>query len=755
MNAWCWRLAGLAVLLFVAFPAVAQEAMPLPRMVGTVELDGMPDEAAWQAIDPLPLVMYQPTYEGAVEQTTEIRVAYDDDYLYVAGHLYDSEGDVRGNTLYRDRYSGDDTFAIVLDTFNDNENALWFFTTPNGVRFDMAVQGDGEGGGGGGPFGGVVNDSWNTFWDAATVRTKTGWFAEMRIPYSSLGFQDDNGRVTMGMIAYRYMARNNHRYIFPNIPPNWGLGFAKPSQAQKIVLEGVQSRKPLYLTPYALGGLGRDADLNDAETAYLTDNNRTGEVGLDLKYNVTSNLTLDVTLNTDFAQVEADDQQVNLSRFSLFFPEKRQFFQERAGIFEFTTGRRDRLFYSRRIGLEDGEAIRILGGTRLVGRVGGWDVGLINMQTARATVVDDDERVRLPSENFGVLRLRRQVLNPNSYAGGMFTSRLADDGDYNYAYGLDATLRVLENDFLLIKWAQTFEDDLIRADAFNFLETGLFRARWERRTQLGLSFVGSFTRIGDDYEPGIGFITRNGATNPAVRLGYGVFPGEDSRFRRLSVTSTASLYFRNGEALFNDRSLETLFFFTTFSASLKSGTELSLGATVEGQDLLEELEFPEDTTVPIGRYTFARAEANYRMHSGRLLRTNIGIEGGTFYDGSRVTVSVGPTWNASRYLELGGEYELNRVNFSERNQSFNAHIVRLRTQVGLNTKVSANAFLQYSSAGDFVSANVRFRYNFREGNDLWLVYNEGLNTDRRRDFPTRPLTDNRTVLLKYTYTFVQ
>ncbi len=221
------------------------------------------------------------------------------------------------------------------------------------------------------PFGSAINESWNTFWDAATTRTDEGWFAEMRIPFSSLGFQDRDGVVEMGMALGRWMPSKAEIHVFPAIPPSWDMGYAKPSQYARVRLENAGSGRPLYITPFVAGGASRLSTLNDAEDAYEIEDDLTGDVGLDLKYSVTNNLTLDITVNTDFAQAEADDQQVNLSRLPLFFPEKRQFFQERAGIFEFRTiGRFGRIFYSRRIGLHEGQNVPLIGGGRLVGRVG-------------------------------------------------------------------------------------------------------------------------------------------------------------------------------------------------------------------------------------------------------------------------------------------------------------------------------------------------------------------------------------------------
>ena len=543
---------GNALLIFVLLFSLTNNALSqeldstplvLPRLQGPIQLDGFSDEPAWNAIEPLPLTVYQPVFQAPPTQKTEIRVAYDDDYLYVAGRMYDSKPDgIRGVSLYRDEYSGDDVLAIVLDTFNDNENALWFSTTPTGVRFDWAVANDAQFNG---DFRGAINRSWNTFWDTRSVSTEEGWFAEMRIPFSSLRFQDADGRVIMGMSTYRFIARDNERQLFPATPPNWSMGWAKASQMKDVVFQGVYSKKPLYITPYVLGGLSELAELNNSETAYLTDNDFTREIGADIKYSLTSNLALDLTVNTDFAQVEADDEQVNLTRLSLFFPEKRQFFQERAGIFEFSTGRQDRLFYSRRIGLdEDNQPVRILGGARVVGRIGSWDVGLINMQTANSNL--------LPSENFGVLRLRRQVINPFSYAGGMVTTRLGNDGNYNVAAGLDAIIRPFGDDYITFRLAETFDRDLIDSSTLDLWAANLFRLQWERRSENGFSYRGTVKRYGPDFKPEVGFLTRLDIVATAGTFGYGWFGDENAWYRRLGLSNDNAVIFRN-----EDGSVET------------------------------------------------------------------------------------------------------------------------------------------------------------------------------------------------------
>ncbi len=712
----------------------------LPRLDGPIQLDGLSNEPAWEAVEPWLPTQYEPDNGAPPTERTEFLVAYDDDYIYFAlrGYDQDSTG-IRSNTLYRDRLSGDDHFEILLDTFNDNETAVLFTTTPGGIRKDAAISNDASGGGI--ASGGWINGDFNTFWDVETVVNEEGWFAEMRVPFTSLRFQDDNGQVEMGITLQRKIARKTERLVFPPVPSIANWAFLKPSLAQKIVLEGIRPRKPLYVTPYGLSGLGQAFPLNDAGTGYPREDDVKGEAGVDLKYGITNNLTLDLTVNTDFAQVEADDQQVNLTRFSLFFPEKRQFFQERAGIFDFRTGGLSRLFHSRRVGLtEDGQPVRVLGGARLVGRWGRWDVGFFDMQTA------DSET--LPSENFGVLRLRRQVFNAYSYAGAMVTSRVGTDGSYNLAYGLDGVIRLAGDDYLTLQWAQTFDHEQIDDGNLDLVNSGRFTAAIERRRRRGLGYSAVVAWAGPTYDPGIGFTQRNDFTLLDDAVSYTWLPVETSSLIWHTLGLAGFAFMRNG-----DRSIESAEVGPEWEFAAKSGAGGSLEAKVQFEDLLIPFALPEEAVVPAGSYTFFRVGASYHVSHTRLFQLRPRVEAGTFFDGWQATAEVSPIWYVSPHLELAGSYVFNRIRFPDRDQRVDAHLARLRIGTAFNTKVSTNAFIQFNSAANTVSANVRFRYNFREGNDLWIVYNEGMNTDRHRLTPTLPFTDSRTILVKYTYTF--
>ncbi len=746
---WSQCLTGIWLATASLLPAQKETPIPLQRLSGPIVLDGLSDEPAWAAVAPFPMTMFQPTYQGTPTERSEIRVAYDDDYLYLAGRLYDSDPTgIRATSFKRDLLGwADDWFGITLDTFNDNENALAFSTTPAGIRLDLTVFNDAAG-----DNYNWLNASWNTFWDVAVTQNGDGWFAELRIPFSSLRFQDEEGQVVMGLSTWRSIARKNEFVTFPDVPPDWGIpGLFKPSQMQKVLLKGIKPSKPVYITPYGLGGVSQIPVLDASETAYDLEGTPTGEVGLDVKYSLTSNLTLDLTVNTDFAQVEADDEQVNLTRFSLFFPEKRLFFQERASIFDFNWGLTDRLFYSRRIGLHEEQVVPIYGGARLVGRLGEWDVGMLSMQT-KETVFDKGEEPATitPSENFGVLRLRRQVINPYSYAGVLLTNRMDTDGGYNRAYGLDGIFRLFGDDYFTVNWAQTFDSEQASPDPV--LDQAMLRLNWERRKQDGVGYDITFMRMGPDFDPGMGFNTRDNYTRLSGRLSYGWLPGETSRIYRHRITPVVIPFINNTTG-----KLESNLSGLIWNMETKAGSSLQVWPRSTYDALVDTFFVSDDeqTYVPPGNYRYFETVVTHNTIPGNRLRGTFMLTVGRYYDGWRQSVAVLPSWTISRYLNLSGYVEYNQVGFPARSQRFDALITRLRLQLTLNTAFSLVSFIQTNNAADAVIANVRLRYNPREGTDLYLVYNEGLNTDRRRESPTLPFTDNRTVLLKYSTTFLR
>jgi len=739
----CAPLAVLALLC--GGPAWAQEngstqPMPIARLSGAIRLDGVVDEPAWAAVEPLEMTMFSPTFRGELSERTEIRLAHDDRYLYVSGRMYDSDPTgVRTNTLVRDAYSGDDLLAVVVDSYNDYETAVWFVTNPAGVRTDRTVSGDAVFTGGEMP----MNADWNAHWDVMTSQDDDGWYAEFRIPFSTLGFQDQGGDVVMGLISYRFIARRNERQVFPAIDPSWGgLGFAKPSQARRIVLHDVHEAKPVYVTPYSLAGLNQFPVLKGPDGLggrWGIDSEPTKELGGDLRFSPTSNLTLDLTANTDFAQVEADDQQINLTRFALFFPEKRQFFQERASTFQFGTGGfSNRLFHSRRIGLDDGEIVRIYGGARAVGRLGGLDFGFLDMQTA-----SHDGR---SSENMGVLRLNQQVLNPYSSVGGMLTSRLGSNGEDNVAYGVDAVVRPFGDEYVTVKWAQTFDEAI---DEESALESGLVQARWDRQRDEGLSYSGEFMRVGGDYLPRLGFQNRTAYRYFGGSAQLKTFRDASSSLRSAALRVSTGHYIRT-----EDGSAESRTVVPELHIETKGATEVQLTWTAAFESVRDSFDV-SDLVVPPGEYWYHEGKARLQLPRSDLLRGDFTATVGSFYGGRRVGLALNPAWNPSRHLELGGGYEVNRLTFSRRGLATTAHLARLKVQIAFDTRLSLSSFAQFSNDTDLTTFNIRLRYNFSEGTDLWIVYNEGLNMDRDvLDRPRLPLSSGRAIMVKYSHAFI-
>ncbi len=707
------------------------EPWPITRVDGEIDLDGLSNEPAWDHVEPFPMTMYLPTFGAPPSEETEFLVAYDDDFVYFALRAYESEPEgIRGNILRRDALGSDDYFEVMLDTFNDNENAVIFTTSPAGIRKDTEVLNDAVGSNG-------LNADWNAHWDVAVEVTEEGWFAEMRVPFTSLRFRDRNGRVEMGLTAFRVIARKDEWDTFPPIVPNDARARLKPSRAQTVTLDGVYSRKPVYFTPYAVTGLASKARLNDAASAYGTDVRREADVGGDVKIGLTNELTLDLTVNTDFAQVEADDEQVNLTRFSLFFPEKRQFFQERSGNFDFEVGGIGRLFHSRRIGLTgDGRPVRILGGARLVGRLDDWDIGLLSMQTA--------ETESLPSENFGVVRMKRRAFNPYSYVGSMLTSRVGLDGTYNAAYGVDGVVRIAGDDYLSVQWAQTIDDAMSEVD----IQSGRLAASYERRDRDGFAYATNLVWSGADFNPGVGFIQREDFTQLQQTLALGWLPGEASTFSFHGFELTGDLFVRNDR-----RDVETASGGVSWGFTSKTNAAGEIAGELIYEDLLFPFSLSEDAHVPAGSYTFYEGTLSYRLSRNRLVRTGAELQAGTFFDGTQVIAGITPAWNVSPHLDLQASYDRIWIRFPDRDQRFDSHLAQLRVMVALNTELSTVAFVQYNSAARRLTTNARFRYNLSEGNDLWVVYNEGLNTDRHRYSPVPPISDNRALLLKYTHTF--
>ncbi len=724
------------LLLIMTWLGAASPLRPTRVDAPRITLDGQLNEAIYRNLKPW-TQWYQLTPNEGEPPTRETRMwlFYDEEALYLSADLQEDPRELRVRTLERDSYTPDqDAVGLILDTFNDNLTAYGFIVTPAGVRTDIAIFNDAEGGGPTPPW----NTNWNAFWDARTSYTENGWQVEIRIPFSSLRFESKKGRVTMGLMLWRYRAINLEYDLFRPTRNRWRYTAYKPSQMRDVIFEGIFPQNPIYIKPYALGGIARQYYLDERVHLYQPKDTWTRNVGLDVKYNLTSGLILDGTLNTDFAQVEVDDEQVNLTRFSLFFPEKRDFFQERADLFEYRLpGGPQRLFHSRRIGIVQGQQVPIAGGIRLTGRTGAWDVGFMEMQTRSSRL----DTTTLTGENFGILRFKRQVFNPGSYIGGLFTSRTDFKGTYNLVAALDADIRVWEAYYINLKAAQTFEPGASPSDS------RLAVIILHRRIRRGLGFGLSLTHLGPDFNPAMGFITRRGMNRHGNRVNYTWFPEAPHPIQSHTLMNRMQL-------IWNSRTgrLETHTNELSWEALFRSGSRFRIAGkyTYDVPDAPFTL---GPLIVPPDAYRFLESSVAVSSPSGNPIQVEIKGTLGNYYGGIKRIVEFNPQWSVSPHLALQINYSFNEVIIH--GQAWHVHLGRFRIRTALNRALSASAFIQYNSAEKQIGTNFRLRYNPREGTDFYLVYNNAVNTGLERSEPRLPLFQTHTLLIKYTYTFIQ
>ena len=488
----------------------------------------------------------------------------------------------------------------------------------------------------------------------------------------------------------------------------------------------------LEVAPFVVtggGGLrvpaGAEGDLNQT----------TREVGLDLKYGLTTNLTADVSVNMDFAQVESDALEINLGRFNLFFPEKRGFFQERSSVFDFQMSDEARLFHSRRIGLTDtGQPQRILAAGRVTGRVGDMDLGLMNLQV--------DGLDSQPSENVTVARVAATT-NTGSSWGAMLTTRLPTDAAARVDVGVDGSWALGDGRFLTVQGAYTGEQDTSDGIA----DRSLVRVFAEKRSGNGWGGFFDASRAGPRFAPALGFMERDDYLAVKTHVRHTWQRDSDSPFSWFRGISTARLYLRNA-----DRSVETGLFRLRWSGVFKGGTFLNAALNFNYEDLAEPLTLP-GSTVPASNYFGPSLFVNVWLPERRNVMTEGIIEVGTFLDGWQTRLNLIPTWRPTPALSVSPELRLNRLWFGVRDETVDAHVFRLRMGLAPNTSLSMESFLQYETAGERVSADGRIRYRFSEGRDLYLVLTGAAYPDARFEGLASTRSRQHRVLFKYVHTF--
>ncbi len=714
------------------------------RLPEPLRVDGRLDEAVYRdeaSIDGF--IQTLPREGQPASERTEAWVMFDENYIYIAGRCWDSvpPDQWTANEMRRDtnQLRQNDMFGVLLDTFHDRRNGYNFYTNPLGAIADQVVTDEGN-----------PNVDWNPVWEVRTGRFEGGWTAELAIPFKSLRYRPGLEQ-TWGIQIRRSIRRKNEWTHLTFVPASTGgtQGIFRVSAAATLVgLEPPPVSANIEIKPYTIGRLTTDRLASPA-----IDNDPTGDVGFDAKYGVTANLTADVTVNTDFAQVEIDEQQVNLTRFSLFFPEKREFFLEGRGIFDFGRGTGTgggggggggggtlpSLFYSRRIGLNNNQVIPIDVGGRLTGKVGPFGLGVMNIQTGEL------ETANTTATNFTVLRVKRDIFRRSSI-GAMFTNRSQAVGGVgsNQAYGADAAFSFFQNVNFSGYVAQTRTEGRESDDVSVMGRADYSGDRYGARVE--------YLHVGDNFNPEVGFVRRDDFRRTFGSLRFSPRPRSIAAIRRFTWEATLE-YIENGAGQLETRTQGGRFnieFETSdqFSIDVNRNYELlSRPFTVFGAGSSRAV------TIPVGGYGFSDVELRYSMGQQRRVSGAVSLQAGTFYNGTiRSFGYTGARVSVTTRLSVEPNISVNHVELPH--GEFTTRLYRARTDYGFSPRMFASALLQYGSDTGFYSSNFRFRWEYRAGSELFLVYTDERDTGqdaagRRRGLRNRAFVVKVNRLLRF------
>ena len=716
------------------------------KLAEGINVDGQLDEMVYQEVLPISDFIQQVPVEGApATEKTDAWIMFDEMNVYVGARVWDSapESEWVANEMRRDtnQLRQNDTFTAFFDTFYDRRNGVNFYTNPLGARADQQFTNEGN-----------PNGDWNPVWDVRTGRFEGGWTVEMEIPFKTLRYRSETPQL-WGVQLRRSIRRKNEMAYLTRLPITAGGGsatagiFMVSAAGTLFGLEPPPATRNIEIKPYVIGGITRDVVADPLGT-----NEQNGEFGLDIKYGITRNLTADLTYNTDFAQVEVDEQQMNLTRFSLFFPEKREFFLEGRGIFEFARGgagggfgfgggggggfRGDdapTLFYSRRIGLQGGEMVPIIGGGRVTGKLGQFDVGALSIQT------NDHLEIGAEGTNFTVARIRRDILRRSS-VGGIFTNRsvsLLGDGS-NQAYGVDGTFAFYENIQMLGYFARTQTPGLDEKDASYQAKFGYGGDRY--------GMLVDHLLVEENFVPEVGFRRRD---NIRRTFGEGRF---SPRPRSIDAVRQFRFVGNIDYVLTADTSvIETRLNQFRFETELETSDRFALVVNDNYEMLWNPFSPGPDVTIPVGGYAFTDVELSYSIGEQRRANGSVVFQRGGYFGGDITTVGF-QRGRIAILPQMSVEPSLSFNWIDTVFGSFRTDLAVTRINYAFNPRMFFSGLVQYNSARNTVSNNLRFRWEYSPGSELFVVY-----TEDRETSPLRPdrFTDlrNRGFVVKFNRLF--
>jgi hypothetical protein len=677
------------------------------RVATPPRIDGILDDEIYRTLAPVTNFVQQDPDEGQLAtEPTFAWIMFDATTIYVSARCRDSQPSrIVANDMRRDgrNVSQNDNLSVVLDTFHDGRNGVEFLVNSIGGMWDSQITDERD-----------ANRDWNTIWVSRARRDDEGWTVEIAIPFRSLRYRGSGPQVWGINIRRNVRWKNELSYVSP-VPRQYGArGILRLSQAATLIgLEAPPSALNLDLKPYALGSVAADRARDPS-----FNNDADGNAGFDLKYVVAQRLTADFTYRTDFSQVEDDDVQVNLTRFNLFYPEKREFFLEGQGIFAFggaqttsTTGttvpsNTPVLFFSRRIGLEESTVVPMNLGGRLTGRVGRYTIGMLDVQ------VDDEPDVSALSTNFGVVRLKRDILR-RSYVGaiGTYRSPTAGGASDNTAFGVDTNLSFYTNLNIIGYYAETRTPDASGSERS-------YRGRFDYDADL-LGVQIERLKVGEAFSPEVGFLRRMDFIQNTAQLRVSRRPRTRSAIRKISLESGLDYITNNDEELENRQARLGL------RTDMQSGDSWSVQYARDFEGVDEA--FPIlGLIVPRGAYDSSTIRGAYTLGTQRKISGEIGAARGGFYDGDRTDLSYRGRAEISSHLSVEPSVSINWVDLPT--GSVTATVVSGRGTLSFTPRMLVAALVQYNSAGHLVTTNIRYRWEYRPGSELFVVYSDGRDT---------------------------
>ena len=705
-------------------------AVQPPRVDQAPRLDGVLNEEAWgQAAVIDEFIQQEPAEGEPATERTVVRLMYDARALYVGVEAYDSVPDgVIATEMRRDsrQLLDEDNFQLILDTFHDSRSGYMFVTSPLGAKLEQQIAEEGEGGYRGNSSN--INLDWDGVWDVSARRTDEGWVAEIAIPMVTMRFPEADEQV-WGINFMRNIRRKNEQVFWAPIPKGYGL--TRVSLAGSLTgLAGVDRGMDLSISPYVLAG-GRQ----DRGAAATLNGSGFNDVGLDLKYGVASGLNLDVTLNTDFAQVEVDEQQVNLTRFPLFFQEKRDFFLENAGMFGVRsqgTGRQADLFFTRRIGLANGQPVPILAGARLTGKVDRHTVAVMNIQTqavgARA------------GENFFVGRYSRDILARSKVGGIVINKEAVDGAHYNRTFALDTSLA--PHPFFSVTGfiAKTESPGLSNDDLM-----GHVMLSW---LSPAARVYSEYTDIQENFNDEVGFVPRVGIRRSKLHAQWNPRPGKWG-IRSMDPMMFIEYITDQGNRLLSRRTHHMIGF------QLEDGSSLTLIANKEFEQLDLPFEITSDVTIPAGTYRFWNPSLRYNSDPSRRVSASATYSPQGFFGGTRTDWTTEVNLRASSRVAAGASFSRSDIDLPD--GSFVADLAAVQFDLALSPEMTVRSLTQYNSTTDGLSTSIRFNWIYRPGSDIYIAYDELRDDDFLTVDPARrhaggvPWVQNRQLAVKMTY----